>query len=58
MNNVTDDERRTPVPTVPCSLCNNPTHMPASKLCGRCWELKNRIERDPDIARKILKDIK
>lgn len=41
-------------PTVPCSICSTSTGMLGTKLCDRCWELKTRIENDPDIARRIL----
>ena len=44
------DER----PRVPCTICEEPTPYLGTKLCNRCWELKSRIEMDPEIARKIL----
>lgn len=43
---------------IPCTMCSKPTHMLGTKLCDGCWELKRRIETDPDMARKILAGIK
>ena len=40
--------------TVACSICGTPTPMLGTKLCDRCWELKTRIEADPELAQKIL----
>ncbi|KKM17320.1 hypothetical protein LCGC14_1676940 [marine sediment metagenome] len=37
-----------------CTLCGQETPMIGTRLCDRCWELKSRIEADPDLARKIL----
>lgn len=39
-----------------CQLCGELKHTPqvGSRLCDRCWELKWRIEADPDLARRIL----
>lgn len=35
-----------------CTLCNA---APArSTLCDRCWELKTRVESDPELAKSIL----
>lgn len=42
---------------VPCRICNAPTMTLGTKLCNRCWELENRIQSDPEIARKILADM-
>jgi hypothetical protein len=47
----TDAER------VPCTICGKPTRMLGTKLCDGCWELRTRIERDPDIAHKILNNL-
>jgi hypothetical protein len=38
----------------PCELCDTPTQMTGTKRCNRCWELESRIERDPQLAQKIL----
>ncbi len=42
--------------TTPCRLCGMPTEMLSTKLCDPCWELESRIQKSPDIARKILKE--
>jgi len=44
-------------PVIPCSLCAQPTAMEGTKLCDRCWELKRRIEADPELAKKILQAV-
>ena len=41
-------------PTVPCRICKDETPMLGTKLCDRCWELETRINRDPDLAERIL----
>jgi hypothetical protein len=41
-------------PTVPCSLCTEPTEKTETKVCDRCWELKWRIRSAPELARKVL----
>lgn len=43
-----------PRPTVPCLLCGQPTTMIFTKLCDPCWELSNRIRKNPEVARKVL----
>lgn len=43
--------------TVPCGICGRDTPMLGTKRCDRCWELENRIHMDPDLARKILKNL-
>lgn len=45
------------IEAVPCRLCSAPTLSTGTKLCDRCWELKGRIRRDPELARKILDDV-
>lgn len=42
---------------IPCRLCGNGTVMLGTKLCDCCWELKARIERDPELAEKILNGV-
>jgi len=42
--------------TVPCTLCGAKTHMTGTRLCDRCWELRKRIEADPELAQKILNE--
>lgn len=48
------DER----PTVACRLCGEQTFMTGTKMCERCWQLERRIVRDPDLAVKILKELR
>lgn len=43
---------------VACQLCNGPTSCTTTKLCNRCWELRSRIERDPELTRRILQALK
>jgi hypothetical protein len=43
--------------TVPCIICGEPTPMLGTQLCNRCWELKNRIEMDKELAAKILVNV-
>jgi len=40
--------------TVPCKFCGDQTLMLGTKLCDRCWELRTRISRDIDLAKKIM----
>ncbi len=43
-----------------CKLCGEEydLHGPVpDKLCDGCWELKTRVESQPDLARQILKDM-
>ena len=42
---------------VPCELCGQPTLATMTKRCDRCWELETRIYRDPELARKILREL-
>lgn len=44
--------------TVPCEICGVATEMLGTKRCDRCWELERRIESSPELARKILANIK
>jgi hypothetical protein len=48
------DER----PTVACRLCGEATFMIGTKMCERCWQLERRITHDPDLAVKILKELR
>jgi hypothetical protein len=58
-NDVADDliEAMNREPVIPCSLCAQPTAMIGTGLCDRCWELKRRIEADPELAKKILQTV-
>lgn len=43
-----------------CTLCGErkrTTGPRPDKLCDSCWELKTRIEAQPELARKVLQDI-
>jgi len=40
--------------TIPCKWCHMPTPMLGTRMCDRCYELEMRIERDPDLARRML----
>ncbi len=44
-------------PTVPCKWCGTPTTMLGTKECDADWELRTRIERDPQMARKMLAEL-
>jgi hypothetical protein len=43
-----------PMRTVPCTDCGTPTTMLGTKLCDGCWELRRRVESNPEMARRIL----
>ena len=44
-------------PTVPCGICGTQTQMTGTKRCDWCYELENRVRRNPDLARQILQSI-
>jgi hypothetical protein len=44
-------------PKVNCRLCSTPTSMAGTSLCDACWGLKMRIEQNPKIADRILRDL-
>lgn len=44
-------------PLVECKWCGGKTHMTATKLCDRCWELESRIGANPELARRMLQEI-
>ena len=44
-------------PTVPCGLCGTLTIMTGTKRCDRCWELEKRVQREPELAARILADV-
>lgn len=46
------------IETVPCEICGDQTPMAGTKRCNRCWELERRILADPELANKILLQIK
>ncbi len=41
-------------PTVPCGICKQPTPMLGTRRCDGCWELEQRIQHQPELARAIL----
>lgn len=44
-----------PVPhAVSCELCGVPTQMTGTRRCDRCWQIERTVERDPELARRIL----
>lgn len=45
-------------PVTRCTFCEEKfTFMMGTKLCDRCWELKRRVEMDPELARKALEQL-
>jgi len=44
-------------PTIACRLCGAMTGMLGTQLCDRCYELETRIQRDPELSRKILAEL-
>lgn len=38
----------------PCGLCGKPTRMTSTKRCDNCWEMEGRMQRNPDVALRIL----
>lgn len=42
---------------VDCIYCGKQTINSGTKKCDRCWELHNRIDRDFELAKKIIADI-
>lgn len=44
--------------TVPCALCGNPTLMLGTKRCDRCWELERHIKDYPELAERILAQVR
>lgn len=45
-------------PTVPCRWCKTPTTMTGTEMCDPCWGLKNGIEHNPVVARRMLEAFK
>jgi hypothetical protein len=37
-----------------CKWCGQKTDFTGTKECGRCWELRHRIETDMELAEMIL----
>lgn len=45
------------VTTIPCKWCGKPTTYLGTKMCNRCYELSDRIERDPELAKRMIKEL-
>ncbi len=43
--------------TLPCRLCGRATRMFGTKVCDRCFELKEAIAAAPELARIVLDSI-
>lgn len=43
---------------LPCELCGAPTLMTGTKRCDCCYELEGRIRAAPELAQKILANLK
>jgi hypothetical protein len=41
-----------------CKWCGTKTHNTGTKECDRCWELRKRIEQNPDLSERILNDLR
>lgn len=39
---------------VPCRWCGSPTTMLGTQECDEHWELRTRVEAEPDMARRML----
>jgi hypothetical protein len=37
-----------------CAICHERAPAPGAESCDRCWELKRRIDDDPDLALRAL----
>ena len=37
-----------------CKWCNKETDLLGIEECDRCYEIRSRIEKDPDLAETIL----
>jgi hypothetical protein len=44
--------------TVPCKWCGKPTPMLGTKECNYHWELRTKLQIDPVMARRMLKELK
>lgn len=36
-------------------MCGTPTTMTGTQRCDRCWELENRVQANPELARQVLR---
>lgn len=42
---------------MPCNYCGSLTRMLGTQICDNCWSLRKKIEKNPEIARKILLNV-
>ena len=42
---------------ISCSLCGEVPESVYTQLCDNCWELTNRIQHKPELARKVLRNM-
>lgn len=45
------------MPELKCKICGTPTRYVRTELCGSCWELGTRIERNPELAMKMVNEV-
>lgn len=43
---------------VPCRWCGELTDMTGTKMCDRHYELSTRIEREPEMAARMLAEVR
>lgn len=43
--------------TLPCRYCGKPTRMLATRECDPCWELASKVKANPELARKVLREV-
>jgi hypothetical protein len=42
---------------IKCKYCGELTPFRGTNECDRCWELSSRIEREPELAKKIFDEL-
>lgn len=43
--------------SIPCKWCGDQTTSLGTGECDRCWELRHRIEKDKELAEKMINKI-
>ena len=43
--------------TTPCRYCLRPTRSIEARCCDACWELVSRVTSNPELARKVLREL-
>ena len=43
--------------TAPCRYCYRPTRSIYTHCCDACWELVSRVMSNPELARKVLREM-